>query len=287
MTQQASKEPAPAVPARRIDRLGPLPLHANWKQGGIKEQKFLVTGRGQMLELFAESYVAYLFAERLPHLRVGYVPEGSQSPGHTRSLRICNTLKKSHHAAVDVTMSTSGSDLYVGYKAVPHTSITHMKRVLSVALFIALLTLLTGVCLVATNAKSALALEYATKYDRSNPKMKLDEILDGTYMSQGPDGAPIIVQGEPWSWWRLLSENPMLFLMSVGKLPAIFGVVIAFCIAFIPQSAMQHPCRALDWPTPDDFQNHLARTFGWSQRVFNKMAFEVYDVTGDQIHPIQ
>lgn len=266
----------------------PLPLihlWRNWKIQGIRQPKWLVYGLGPMLDGVTARFVDHLTAQASTRqVRLGRPPETTDEPGLRRSVRVVRDYGRLHHAGVDVTLVAQGTDLYVRYEGVAQTWIAALRWALCTFI---LVTLFCGLLLLyasATNARAALAQDFAGKYYPQRVPEAAEAMLTGTRAKvDRTEGTFSIQRSEPWGLGDYFRKDPVLFLTSIGKWPALLVAAVGVGLAFLPRSAIAYPCRLLGWPTPEDFDSEVESKLSWVQARMSEMLFAQYHISLDKV----
>lgn len=260
-------------------------LWQNWKIKGIRQPKWLVYGLGPQIEPLTDKFLEYLQNDpQQRQIRIGRPPETSDELGRRRAIRVVRDYGSLHHAGADVTLVAQGSDLYVRYEGVAQTWISMLRWVVYTLILLCLLVGLIMLYAKATGARAALAQDFAAKYYPERVREAAESMLTGERVRMSRGGGPSGVErNRPWQLTDYFRKDPVLFLTSIGKWPALFVAAVGIGLAFLPRSTMAYPCRWLGWPTPDDFDSEVEAKLSWVQARMSQMLFAEHHITLDRV----
>lgn len=82
----------------------------------------------------------------------------------------------------------------------------------------------------------------------------------------------------PWNAASLFLADPKLAMLSLGGPSTILAMLIGGGLYLLPMSILHWPCRALGWPTFEEFTNAVNARNAWVERVLSDMLMHDFGV---------
>jgi LSD1 subclass zinc finger protein len=82
----------------------------------------------------------------------------------------------------------------------------------------------------------------------------------------------------PWNAARLFWADPKIAMLSLGGPSTIFAMLIGAGLFLLPMSILHWPCKALGWPTYEEFTTSVNARNAWVERVLSDMLMNDFGV---------
>jgi hypothetical protein len=152
------------ITAETPHELRPIWINGNLKVSRLNLPRFLLKGRGHLMEPILTHFVEALQSGKGPGVAVGWVSESENVPDRSRPVRVTQSLGHGHTACTDVVLQRQGGDLFIGFGLLARTRLVWLKRLLYGAAFVILFAISYGTFWRATGVHESWVREFARKH---------------------------------------------------------------------------------------------------------------------------